>query len=189
MVQWSEDPIPDLPGTRWTGIRTQTNWPALSRKKQQKEQRPEKSSERRRERERDVDIVGEERDMEVDSPQDTGLKAILLNLRSPLRRRTGRDRLLRHAGYELPQRAARSPPPQDCQTWIYGTYTYTYNLSFPFSRVSTNPYVLILTINMKLGFYFCCHLKLGIYCFLASPWKFECDVKYLIGRMCVTNPL
>lgn len=51
----------------------------------------------------DVDTVGEERDVEVDSEEDTGFEAVLFGIRNRMRRRSGGHWLLRHAGHQLPQ--------------------------------------------------------------------------------------
>ena len=60
---------------------------------------------------RDVDPVGEERWVAVAGAADAWLEALLLHLRGAMRRRPRRDRLRRDATHQLPQRAARGPPP------------------------------------------------------------------------------
>lgn len=61
----------------------------------------------------DVGTVGEERDVEVDSEEDTGFEAVLFGIRNSMRRRSGGRWLLRHAGHQLPQPPAWSGATQD----------------------------------------------------------------------------
>lgn len=67
---------------------------------------------------KDVNTVGEERDMEVDCEEDSRFQALLSHLCHPMWRRTWNHWLRRHADHQFSKLRSRVPTPPDYQTRI-----------------------------------------------------------------------